>query len=298
LRRIARACAAALLLGASVIASAACPPAATTKASLQALKAADWSVADDTRRQALAIALADCLASPDPVLRDGLAFEALSYWMRARLLAPTTLQTLRLALLPQLRPEAVDAAGFRQPFAALALSELARVDRLEPYLSSEERAGLVRAATAYLASVRDYRGFDAKEGWRHGVAHASDLLLQLAINPAVDKSQLAAILAAIAGQAMPPGDHFYVYGEGERLARPVFETGRRGVFSSDEWSAWFAALSAAQPRADPPTQATLAARHDLAQFLRALYASLRENGTPDMQARMLPGLTTALKALD
>ena len=97
---------------------------------------------------------------------------------------------------------------------------------------------------------------------------------------------------------MPPGDHFYVYGEGERLARPVFETGRRGAFSSDEWSAWFVALSAAQPRADPPTQATLAARHDLAQFLRTLYATLREIGTPDMQARMLPGLTAALKALD
>jgi hypothetical protein len=59
LRKIARACAAALLLGASVAASAACPPAATTKASLQAMKAAERSVADDARRQALAIALAD-----------------------------------------------------------------------------------------------------------------------------------------------------------------------------------------------------------------------------------------------
>jgi hypothetical protein len=55
--------------------------------------------------------------------------------------------------------------------------------------------------------------------------HASDLLLQLAINPAVDKAQLDAILTAIAAQAMPPGDHFYMYGEGERLSRPVFETG-------------------------------------------------------------------------
>jgi hypothetical protein len=56
--------------------------------------------------------------------------------------------------------------------------------------------------------------------------------------------------------------------------------------------------SAAGRCADPPTQATLAARHDLAQFLRALYATLREIGTPDMQARMLPGLTAALKAPD
>ena len=262
------------------------------------MRAAEWRVADDGRRQALALEFADCLASPDPVLRDDLAFEALSHWMRAGLMAVPTLQTLRVTLLPQLRLEARDVAGFRQPFAALALAEVARVDRLQPFLAGGERAELVRTATAYLASVRDYRGFEAKEGWRHGVAHGADLLLQLALNPAVDKEQLGDILAAIAAQVMPPGDHFYLYGEGGRLVRPVFEIGRRGVFSADEWSAWFVALSARRPHADPPTDTTLAARHNLAQFLLALYALLREVGTSEMQARMLPGLTAALKVLD
>jgi hypothetical protein len=47
-----------------------------------------------------------------------------------------------------------------------------------------------------------------------------------------------------------------------------------------------------------PTPASLAANHDLAAFLLPLYASLRESGTPEMQAQMLPGVTAALKALD
>ena len=43
---------------------------------------------------------------------------------------------------------------------------------------------------------------------------------------------------------------------------------------------------------------TFAARHNLSQFLLSLYASLREGATPEVQARMLPGVTAALKTLD
>jgi hypothetical protein len=175
---------------------------------------------------------------------------------------------------------------------------VARVDRLQPFLSPAERAELVEAATAYVRAVRDYRGFEAREGWRHGVAHGADLLLQLGLNPALDAAQLRSILAAIAAQVAPPGEHFYVFGEGERLMAPAFYIGRRNVLSADDWSAWFAALAAARPKAEPATLATLAARHNLSQFLLAFYASLKESGTPEMQARLLPGVTAALKSLD
>jgi len=122
-------------------------------------------------------------------------------------------------------------------------------------------------------------------------------MLQLALHPALDRAQLDALLAAIAAQVMPTG-HFYVYGEGDRLMAPVFYVGRRQALSAEEWNAWFATLAARLPRREPPTQASLAARHDLAAFLLPLYASLREQGTPEMQARMLPGVTAALRALD
>jgi len=68
--------------------------------------------------------------------------------------------------------------------------------------------------------------------------------------------------------------------------------------SSAEWSAWFARLEARRPRPGRPTPASLAANHDLAAFLLPLYASLRESGTPEMQAQMLPGVAAALKTLD
>ncbi len=286
-----------LFLGAQGAAEAACPPGTSTKFALQVLKQVGWKVADEGPRQALAIALLDCLASPDPELRDGIAFDALSTWARGRALTPATLKTIRATLVPRLAPDAADEAGFAQPFATLVLAEVARADRVQPYLTDAERGELVRAGTAYLAAVHDYRGFDAVDGWRHGVAHGADLLLQLSLNLALDRAQLDAILAAVASQVMPPG-HFYIYGEGERLMAPVFYVGRRGLLTTAEWSAWFARLAARRVKPAQATQASLAAGHDLAAFLLPLYASLKESGSSEMQAQMLPGVAAALKSLD
>jgi hypothetical protein len=285
-----------LLLGAGA-ALAACPPEGTSRDALAALKRAEWKIDDDGRRQALAIGLLDCLGTADPVLRDDLAFAAIAHWARTRALAPATLQRMRATLVPRLAPQSRDGSGFAQPFAALALAEVARADRISPFLSPEERAALVSAATGYLAAVRDYRGFGEREGWRHGVAHGADLLLQLALNPALDRGQIDAVLGAVAAQVMPVG-HFYIYGEGDRLMTPVFYIGRRGALGAADWAAWFTALSGRRTKAAPATQASLAAHHDLAAFLLPLYASLRESGTAEMQAQMLPAVAAAIRTLD
>ena len=294
---LARRVVATLSLLACGLAGASCPPGTTTRLALQVLKQVEWKVADDNARQALALALLDCLASPDPELRDAIAFDAISRWARAKALTPATLQTIRTTLLPRLLPDA-DSHGFAQPFAALTLAEVARADRVQPFLSDAERGELVRAATTYVTTLGDYRGFDASEGWRHGVAHGADLLLQLSLNLALDRAQLDAILAAVASQVMPANGHFYIYGEGERLMAPVFYIGRRDALAAADWSAWFSALANRRPRSAPTTQASLAASHDLGAFLLSLYASLRESGTAEMQARMLPAVVAAIKTLD
>ena len=204
-------------------ASAACLPGGMPRNELLALKAAKWQVPDDARRQQLALGMVYCLADPDPVLRDEIGFEALSAWMRGDKLTTATVQSLRTILLPRLA--AADPQGVIRPFAALTLAEVARRDRLKPYLSSAERQELLTAAAAYLSGVRDYRGYDEQSGWRHGVAHGADLMLQLALNPALGKPAHETILAAIASQVLPA--HSYIYGEGERLMAPVFYLARQ-----------------------------------------------------------------------
>jgi hypothetical protein len=280
-------------------AGSACPPPGETRASLLALKAAEWRLpgADaPQRRQDLALALMGCLSHADPALRDELAFEALSAWMRGGQLAPPTLQALRQGLLPMLARPA-DAAGFAQPFAALALAELARVDRLQAFLSATERGELVEQAAHYLAGVRDYRGFDARDGWRHGVAHGADLTLQLLLNPRLERPQADALMAAVAAQVLPDGTHFYRFGEGTRLMTPAFYLAHSALWQQADWNRWFDALLARLGPSAPATEAGLARRHNLGAFVLPLYAAVQEHGDTDARARLLPGLRKALQAL-
>lgn len=291
------------LIGALVVhgmAAAACPPAGASRAQLVELRAAKWEVADNAKRQALALGMLDCLADPDPFLRDDIAFESLESWMRTQKLDPATLRSVRTTQLAALKKP--DAAGFAQPFAVLVLAEVARTDRIKPYLSEAERAELIQAGTAYLSAVRDYRGYDDKEGWRHGVAHAADLMLQLSLNPALGKKDQQLILSAVAAQLSAAGAHspaqFFQYAEGERLMAPVFYLARRSELDAAEWDAWFSALAIMPADRTVTTQAVLARRHNLKSFLMPLYVSLSESKDAAQRERVLPYVTKALRQLD
>jgi hypothetical protein len=287
--------AAALLFAASANAQAQtprCPPAGYTRTQLDALKAAEWALPDDAARNSLARALTACVGSPDPTLRDGIAFEGLQYWLRARALSDETMLALADTLEAQLT--ANDRRGFTQPFAALILSEVARADRVQAFLTPERRSHLIDASIVYLSSVRDYRGFDAREGWRHGVAHGADLLLQLSLNSALGKPELERIAAAVARQ-VAPDDHFYIYGESERLARPIIFMAQRGLISEAEWTAYFAQFPTANENMFA-SQAGLARRHNINAFLQTIWlnARLSQNTADDT---LLPGAEAAIRAM-
>jgi hypothetical protein len=269
-----------------------CPPAGYTRAELDALKADEWVLPDDAARNRLALALTACVGAPDPTLRDGAAFEGLQHWLRARALSDETMLALADALEPQLT--AHDHRGFTQSFAALILSEVARADRVQAYLAPERRAQLLNASIAYLESVRDYRGFDEREGWRHGVAHGADLMLQLSLNPALGKPALERIAAAVARQ-VAPGGHFYIYGESERLARPIIFMAQRGLISEEEWAHYFAQFLSSGENLYA-SQAGLAHRHNVNAFLQSVWlnARLSQNSADDA---LLPGAEAAIRAM-
>jgi hypothetical protein len=274
----------------------ACPPPGYDKPALQALKADGFAVADAARRRELAGALIACLGDPDPELRDGVAFEALSKWMRADAFDAAQLGALRDRLYALL--EGAEGEGYARPFAALVLSEVARTDRIKPWMSAAERDAMVGKAAAYVEAVRDYRGYDDVQGWRHGVAHGADWLMQLALNPALDRAQADRILAAVAAQAVPASGHAYVFGEPERLARPVLFVAQRGLHSDAEWAAWFAALV---PRIGDAGQAYrnvawLARKHDLSGLLHSLYLQADNSQDPRIRA-LQPAALAAIKAI-
>ena len=282
----------------SAAAAAPCPPAPMSRAQLLGLEAAKFEVADDAQRQAMALGLLGCMADPDPALREGAAFPALASWLRADKLDPATLRSMRVSQLAALKQP--DAAGFSQAFAVLVLAELVRADRIKPAMSSAERGEILQEGTAYLSALRDYRGYDAKQGWRHAVAHAADLMRELARHPGLSKQDQQQVLAAVAtqlnsaGRQEPP--HFYHFFEGDRLGVPVYYLAARGDISAAEWEAWFASL--AIPKADLDGASSLSAMaryHNLKGFLMPLYIALIQSKDVAQRERLLPHVEQAYK---
>ena len=271
-----------------------CPPDNTSQQQLLDLRTKKFVIDDGTSRESFALDLITCLQSPNPVLRDQIAYEAYATWMRGNQLSPQTVSTLLSQLIAWLPPDQSDPAGFAKPFAALVLSEIARMDRIETFMTDAQRQQLVDAITDYLSAVTDYRGFDADSGWRHGVAHSADVILQLSLNPKITTQQVQQMAKAIASQ-IAPGTHAYIYGEQQRLARAVFymlttsyENSEQDADSNNTqpkqalqqwWKNWFASLNDTINSDQLFTnQIELTKRHNLLNFYTALYLYISENG--------------------
>ena len=276
----------------------ACPPPGWNLSRLETLKKEQFVVADAMARQELALALTGCLAHSNPAIRDGIAFEAFAAWMRGKLLNRPTLVSLRSQLIDGLsRP---DPEGYGRPFAALVLAEVARTDRLDPWMSEAERDGVVRAAALYLARIRDHRAFDDKDGFRHGVAHGADLILQLTLNAAVTKSQIDHMLLAVASQVSPDANLAYWAGEPERLARPVLFAAQRTLHAADEWSTFFREITDPKPleswKAAFSSELGIRKRHNVRAFLLSVYAGATSSDDQGVRQLVAPA-TAALKAV-
>lgn len=274
-----------LLLSPSFV-LAQCPPKGQSETSLQSLKKSEFLVTDETTRQVLALGLLPCLASPNPVLRDGVAFEALSYWLRKDQLNEATRLRLLEDLQLNLSGSKSDKAGFSAPFSALVLSEVARTDRIKAWMTPEQRKQLVSTTANYMTGIHDYRGFDDKQGWRHAVAHTSDLAMQLALNPALEKSQLDSLLEATTRQ-IAINEHAYIHGEPERLLRPVLYIAKRELHSEKDWQTWMDNLMQPAPLAKWDdafsSSAGLAKRHNLQSFLLLMHVNTLQSENKSWQ---------------
>ena len=241
-------------------------------------------------------ALVDCLASPDPGMRDQFAYTRLVSLLRDQRPAHGQLEFLWDKVNQLLQQP--DPVGVAHPFAVLVLAELARTDRIEAWMNDTQRQDLVDTAANYLESVSDYRGFDPQVGWRHGVAHGADLAMQLTLNPALGRAQQLQLLQAIGQQVAPA--HAYRFGEPARLARPVLFIASRDEIAQNDWQAWFAALADPAPLSgwDSAWQDEdgLARRHNLRAFALEIYLDATLSEQPGIRA-LEPHALGVLQAL-
>ena len=282
-----------LTLGAaaSAVADPVCPPAGYTRETLLALREQRFAIADGDRRQSLARGLLACLSSPDSELRDHIGYEAYAYWRIGKSLSAATWTDVEHALIGMLDgPD--DSAGVTRPFAALVLAEAVHADRDRPFLDAARRRALLDSAIAYFVSVRDYRGLDETTGWHHGVAHAADLLGQLALEPDFGRPEFDRILAALASQIVAHDGRVYVFGESQRIAEAVAHVAARHALPRDAWRAWLAAATAPAPLARWGNAfdsiAGVAKHQNTMNFLLSLYAELGQSKGASLRALAAP----------
>ena len=242
---------------------------------------------------ALLVELTAMLASPDPEVRDDLAFSVLAKWLGRNGCVPVEQRRILLAnwqagLCVGIGDTSADSV-FRRSFSALCLSLLVAHHNQDAWLTRSEFDALFDAILAYLRDERDVRGFVLPQGWCHSVAHTADVLKFLLrsehLGPAQQKAALAAIAAKLATTTEP-----LVHGEDDRLARAVLSLLARPDCDAEAVAAF---LPEAWPRPgrEAPTLAALAQQHNRRNLVLSLSALLQAD------PRQSPSLATARAAV-
>ena len=272
---------------------AAAPDCADTAAALEYWQPIREAAADTTPdADTHALELVNCLASPDPELRDRIGYELLTYWLREDQLTDDTRFELLRMLTPQLR-DVTPTAGLRRSFSALILAELMRSDGIKPFMSTIEREHLLSETIAALDAETDFRGLEEAVGWVHPVAHMADLLWRFALHPATSTEQGTTLLGAVRSKVAPTTTA-YRFNEGDRLARVISTLIRRGLVDYDIVAAWIGEF--ARPVSMESwshafqSPAGMAELHNTKQFLRALSDQLEGEDVDDRIAEPLKQL--------
>lgn len=275
-----------------------CKVGSYAQADILVLKAQKFAGLEEAEVNQIALDMLPCLGHPESVIRDGLVYESFSSFLRGGQITDATKLQMFGHVLAVLSGPATDD-GYIRPFAALNIAELARADRIKAYLSDTQREDLVQSTANYMKGITDYRGFVDGHGWRHGVAHTADLILQLSLNANVTDTQLRTLQTALGTQIAPASGHAYIHGESERMARAVLYMANRGSISAEEWDVWFGKLADPAPLQSwsdaYKSEAGIAKLHNTKAFLSTVYINAAETKNENIKALLAPARAALIK---
>jgi hypothetical protein len=248
---------------------------------------------------ALAEELTGLLSSPDPELRDEIAYSTLTSWVfQQKLLDAAALRTLSARLLANMTRGIGDRdtdSVFGRSFSALVLSVVVARDNADPFLDADDWHRIEAGALAYLAAEQDVRGYDAAKGWMHSAAHTADLLKFLGRSRHLDAAGQRLVLDAIA-QKLTTASVVFTHGEDERFARAVLSLTSRKDFADAAFTAWLQQTRPAVP--EHPSVAQLRAAQNWKNLLAKLEVLLSNDPQPsDAAVAARTSLRATLKTL-
>ncbi|MEP9361574.1 DUF2785 domain-containing protein [Nocardioides sp. CN2-186] len=265
----------------------------------QDVHAGGLAVPTDRPLDDLTAELTRMLGDPDPALRDGTAYPALTTWIDRGVyddLLAGLGDGMATGLLVGIGERDTDTV-FRRSFSALVLGECIGRDNARPLLPGGKILEWGDRLTTWLLRERDLRGFVPGKGWAHAVSHGADTLAILARSPHLATPELTVLLDVIADRLLLPVDVLFSSGEPDRLALATMAVLRRNVVPLRVLEPWIARIgAAAATRSSYDDRDPYLVGGNAEAFLRSLYLQLSLGARPpQVRSDLLLVVIDALK---
>ncbi len=257
------------------------------KKKLEAIAQNDFRLSEDDL-SAILPEMMHHIGSTDSQLRDELIYTAFGTWiLEHNSLSPTQLRGLLQKVLSDQQMfynigEQNGDSIFRRSFSVLLLPLILIAHRSTPFLMSAEISQVKVELLRYLNQEQDLRGFVEDKGWAHGMAHAADVLDDLAQCVELNEADLIEILVAIRAM-IAMQDVGYIHGEDERAITAVIAIINRRLISEADFTQWIHSFVAPVLAVQSMPQ-NLVIRTNVKNFLQSLHFRLKwEKMTDDYE---------------
>ena len=222
----------------------------------------------------------DNIGTLDAQLRDELIYTTLSHWIPSLPLNTYELEHILTSvldhkhLLYQLGETHSDSV-FTRSFSMLVIPLLLMRHAESPFLSSERIHQIKDVVYHNVREEKDYRGYDERKGWAHAIAHAADVLEDLAQYNELDEADLSTMLDLVY-EKMTISERVYSDGEDERMVKPVMCILNRNMLSQKYIQEWIQRFGTVEK--DTEFLPAFRQKNNIKNFLKSLYFRIKFHG--------------------
>ncbi|WP_426245107.1 DUF2785 domain-containing protein [Nocardioides sp. LHG3406-4] len=243
--------------------------------------------------------LATMLGSPDPALRDGIAYPAMATWIGRGVYDDLLVglgDGMATGLGVGLGERGTDTV-FRRSFSALVLAEVIDRDNIARLVPAGRVMDWADRIVAWYLREQDLRGYVPGAGWAHAAAHGADAIGVLAKSPHIATPELTVLLDVIADRVIS-ADVVLLSGEPDRMASAVLAVLRRDQVPLKVIEPWIARIAgSAGSIGNPEDRDPYLGSANPQALLRALYLQVElAADPPPVRADLLLVLVDALRA--
>ena len=270
-----------------------------TRAYWSQVKADGLAVPDDRPLAELTTELTTMLGSPDPHVRDGLAYPTLATWVDRGVYDDLIVglgDGMAAGLTVGLGEDGTDSV-FRRAFSVLVLAECIDRDNQQGLVSGTKLLEWGDHIASWYLRERDVRGFVPGKGWAHAIAHGADAIGVLARSAHFGRNELTVLLDVIGDRVLAPVAAPFTHGEPDRMALATMTVLRRNVVPLSVVEPWVARIAAGATRLPGGDEDPFLPTANAEAFLRALHLQLAiAPHPPDVRPDLLLGVMAALKS--